>query len=59
MPIKNAIFSKIVLENTKIICKHILYFPSIDALSDTECVAHVIESMMEFLLKNEFHISDV
>lgn len=56
---KNAIFSKIVLESTKVVCKHIFYFPRIDALYDTECVVHIIESMMEFLLRNELHISEV
>lgn len=59
IPKKNTIFSKIVLEITKIVCKHNVYFPSIDALSDTECVVHIIESTMEFILRNELHISEV
>lgn len=48
-----------VLEIIKVVSKHNLYIPSIDALSDTECVVHIIESMMDFLLRNEVHISEM
>lgn len=55
----SSMFKKVVLESTKIVSKHITYFPHIDALSDTECVVHVIESMMDFLLRNEAYIAEV
>lgn len=55
----NLTFSKVVLESTKVISKHVSYFPKIDLLSDTKCVVKVIESMMDFLMKNETNVSEM
>lgn len=55
----NLTFSKVVLESTKVLSKHLMYFPHTDSLSDTECVVKIIESMMDFLLRNESNISEV